>query len=167
VFEDLKIKAMTASARGTAQAPGKRVAQKAGLNRSILDSAWGLAKTLTHYKARRHGKLCLAVAPHFSSQTCALCQHTHSDNRPSQSMFFCQHCEHTDNADINASRVTAQRGAAAVLAGEVVFKERKIAIKRTGRGGTPRTGGVKAAYVRGDRCQPSGGKPLDASVAET
>ena len=129
VFEDLKIKAMTTSARGTAQVPGKRVAQKTGLNRSILDSAWGLTKTFTHYKARRHGKLCLAVAPHFSSQTCALCQHTHSDNRPSQSMFICQHCEHTDNADINASRVTAQRGVTAVLAGEVVFKK-KIAIKR-------------------------------------
>ena len=40
-LEDLKIKNMAASAAGTAQAPGKNVRAKAGLNRSILDAAWG------------------------------------------------------------------------------------------------------------------------------
>lgn len=42
VFEALKVKSMTASAAGTEEAPGKRVAQKRGLNRAILGSAWGL-----------------------------------------------------------------------------------------------------------------------------
>ena len=40
--EDLKIKNMTASAKGTVEEPGSRVAQKSGLNRSILDQGWGI-----------------------------------------------------------------------------------------------------------------------------
>ena len=42
VREDLKIKNMTASAKGTAEEPGSRVKQKSGLNRAILDQGWGL-----------------------------------------------------------------------------------------------------------------------------
>jgi len=40
-IEDLRIKNMTAGARGTLDEPGHNVAQKAGLNRSILDQSWG------------------------------------------------------------------------------------------------------------------------------
>ncbi len=40
--EDLKIKNMTASAKGTVEEPGSRVAQKSGLNRCILDQGWGI-----------------------------------------------------------------------------------------------------------------------------
>ena len=40
--EDLKIGYMTRSAKGTIAAPGKNVRQKAGLNRAILRSGWGL-----------------------------------------------------------------------------------------------------------------------------
>jgi len=39
--EDLRVKHMTASAQGTVEQPGRHVRQKAGLNRSILDKAWG------------------------------------------------------------------------------------------------------------------------------
>ena len=39
--EDLNIKNMTRSVRGTAAQPGKNVAAKAGLNREISRSAWG------------------------------------------------------------------------------------------------------------------------------
>ena len=42
VREDLKIKNMTASAKGTAEEPGTHVKQKSGLNRAILDQGWGL-----------------------------------------------------------------------------------------------------------------------------
>ena len=38
-MEDLTVKNMTASAKGTAEQPGRNVAQKAGLNREILDTA--------------------------------------------------------------------------------------------------------------------------------
>ena len=40
--ENLKIKNMTASAKGTVEESGSRVAQKSGLNRSILDQGWGI-----------------------------------------------------------------------------------------------------------------------------
>ena len=39
--EDLKVKNMTASVKGTVEEPGTRVAQKRGLNRLILDQGWG------------------------------------------------------------------------------------------------------------------------------
>lgn len=39
VLENLKVRNMTASARGTAERPGRKVRQKAGLNRAILDSS--------------------------------------------------------------------------------------------------------------------------------
>jgi len=39
--ESLRIRNMSRSASGTVEAPGTNVAQKAGLNRSILDAGWG------------------------------------------------------------------------------------------------------------------------------
>ena len=40
-IEDLDVRAMTRSARGTAAQPGRNVRQKAGLNRAILANGWG------------------------------------------------------------------------------------------------------------------------------
>src|ERR1039457_448507 len=40
--ENLKVKNMTRSARGTRENPGRNVRAKAGLNRGILGSGWGL-----------------------------------------------------------------------------------------------------------------------------
>lgn len=127
VWEDLKIKNMTASAKGTAEAPGKRVRQKAGLNRSILASAWSQAKTYTAYKARRNHKLSISVTPYRSSQDCSFCGCTHPDNRQSQSRFVCQDCGTIENADRNASRNVARRGVDLILSGEWSPKERKRA----------------------------------------
>jgi putative transposase len=39
VTEDQSIDNMTASAKGTAEKPGRNIKQKAGLNRAILDTA--------------------------------------------------------------------------------------------------------------------------------
>jgi putative transposase len=41
-IEDLRIRSMTRSAHGTPARPGRRIRQKAGLNRGILASGWGL-----------------------------------------------------------------------------------------------------------------------------
>ncbi|XVQ86323.1 RNA-guided endonuclease InsQ/TnpB family protein [Microbispora siamensis] len=41
VHEDLRIANMTRSAAGTIEQPGRNVAAKSGLNRSILDAGWG------------------------------------------------------------------------------------------------------------------------------
>ena len=125
VVEDLKIRSMTSSAAGTAAEPGNRVRQKAGLNRAILGSAWGEFARCLQYKALEAGKLVVQVPPHHSSQECSQCGHTHADNRIDQSRFVCQRCGHTENADLNAARVLASRGAKAVSSGSYTLRKRK------------------------------------------
>ena len=49
VVEDLKIRNMTKSARGTKGSPGRKVRQKSGLNRSILSQGWGTFLSLLEY----------------------------------------------------------------------------------------------------------------------
>ena len=55
VTEKLTVRNMTGSARGTAEAPGRNVAQKAGLNRSILDTAPAAFLNMLRYKAAEAG----------------------------------------------------------------------------------------------------------------
>jgi len=45
-------------------------AAKAGLNKAILESAWGKIKLFTVYKAGRANKLVIAVPPQGTSQEC-------------------------------------------------------------------------------------------------
>ena len=129
-IENLLIKNMTASAKGNVDNPGKRVAQKSGLNRSILGAAWGQVGVYLTYKARRKGKLVVKVAPHHSSQECSDCGHTHSDNRQMQSLFICQACGFTANADYNAALVIKKRAIALVLSEEFTGKVNKKTITR-------------------------------------
>lgn len=53
--EALAVRGMTASARGTVEAPDRNVAQKAGLNRSILDTAPAAFLNMLRYKAEEAG----------------------------------------------------------------------------------------------------------------
>ena len=103
--EDLRIANMTRSARGTLKAPGRGVAAKSGLNRSIHDAGWGQLVNLLTYKAEGAGrKLVRVPAPH-TSQTCAACGATHPDNRPDRDHFTCTTCGHTAHPDANAAQV--------------------------------------------------------------
>jgi putative transposase len=102
--EDLAVKSMTASAAGTADAPGKRVRQKAGLNRTILRNGWSMAKSMLEYKAAWSGVMLVAVPSAYTSQACSACCHTAAENRKSQALFACVTCGHTENADRNAAK---------------------------------------------------------------
>ena len=103
-LEDLRVQAMSASARGTADAPGRNVRQKAGLNRGILDAAWGeFARQLT-YKLQWRGGRVILVDPAYTSRTCRLCGHEAADNRRTQALFSCVACGHTDHADVHAAK---------------------------------------------------------------
>ena len=53
--EELEVKNMTASAKGTAENPGKNVRQKASLNREILDTSPGMMISMLRCKAARAG----------------------------------------------------------------------------------------------------------------
>jgi putative transposase len=98
--EDLNIRAMTRSGRGTLEEPGRRVRQKAGLNRGILASGWGLLVRRLEDKAPGRVE---KIAPAYTSQTCAACGHCAPGNRESQAVFECVACGHTAHADINAA----------------------------------------------------------------
>jgi transposase len=99
--EDLKISGMTRTAKGTLDAPGRNVRQKAGLNRGILASGWGLlVERLEHKAPGRVQK----INPRYTSQTCNACGHRAAGSRQSQSRFRCVACGHQAHADVNAAR---------------------------------------------------------------
>ncbi len=53
--EQLAPKTMSRSAKGTVDAPGRRVRQKAGLNREILSAGFGMVHPMLAYKAEEAG----------------------------------------------------------------------------------------------------------------
>ncbi|MFI7452018.1 RNA-guided endonuclease InsQ/TnpB family protein [Nonomuraea sp. NPDC049714] len=101
--EDLRITSMTRSASGTLQAPGRNVAAKSGLNRSILDAGWGVFLTILSHKAESAGRELIAVNPAGTSRRCAECGHCAKENRVSQAEFACTACGHAAHADVNAA----------------------------------------------------------------
>ena len=102
--ENLKVRAMTASAAGTIEAPGRNVAAKRGLNRVILQQRWGtIVRRLDEKVAARGGQLVRVPAPN-TSRRCHPCGHTSAANRETRAVFRCEACGHTDCADANAAR---------------------------------------------------------------
>ena len=99
VVEDLKVKNMMASAKGTIENPGKNVRQKAGLNRAMLDTAFGEIRRTLEYKCGR----AIEVNPAYTSQTCSHCGHAEKENRKTQARFLCVSCGFASNADTNAA----------------------------------------------------------------
>ena len=99
--EQLNVKGMTAKAKN-----GKRKAQKAGRNRSILEVGFGMIGQMLSYK--------LAEAEGFyvesptrtlkPTQRCAKCWELTSKTLADR-MHICSHCSHTENRDINAAQV--------------------------------------------------------------
>jgi transposase len=99
--EDLKIASMTRSAKGTTETPGKNVKAKAGLNREIGKSGWGLLVRRLEDKAPGRVE---KVPPAYTSQRCSACGHGDRKSRASQAVFRCTACGYTLNADLNAAR---------------------------------------------------------------
>ncbi|WP_342745298.1 transposase, partial [Streptomyces colonosanans] len=104
--EDLTITNMTRSAKGTVDSPGTNVAQKAGLNRSILQESWGRMRRMLAYKLERHGGTLAAIPARHTSQRCHACGFITPGNRESQALFVCKNhrCGWTGNADFNAAQ---------------------------------------------------------------
>ncbi|GAA3976035.1 hypothetical protein GCM10022384_27700 [Streptomyces marokkonensis] len=103
-FEKLNVKTMTASARGTAEQPGKQVGQKAGLNRAILAQGCGLLRRRTGEKVPGRGE---DVPAPYTSLRCSACGWIEKDSRKSQADFACVSCGFTCNADENAAHNVA------------------------------------------------------------
>ena len=99
-MENLKLKNMTKSAKGTVEDPGRNVKQKSGLNRSLARVApYGMRMAILWALFKAGGRLILAD-PKYTSQTCPKCGYTSSSNRPTQAHFGCQLCGYTENADV-------------------------------------------------------------------
>ncbi|MFM7331254.1 MAG: RNA-guided endonuclease InsQ/TnpB family protein [Brachymonas sp.] len=122
-IEDLQVKSMSGSAKGTASEPGKNVAAKRGLNKSILDQGWFEFRRQLEYKLNWSGGMLLAVPAHHTSQTCPHCGHVSKDNRKTQSLFLCVACGHTGNADHIAAINILERGHRLLACGEGVRRE--------------------------------------------
>jgi putative transposase len=98
--ENLDVQGMTRSARGTAGAPGRNVRAKAGLNRGILRSGWGLLVRRLEEKATGRVE---KIKPALTSQRCSACGQVDRDSRESQAVFRCTACGFACNADVNAA----------------------------------------------------------------
>ena len=97
--EDLHVRNMTRSASGTADAPGRNVRAKSGLNKAILDQGWGEFRRQLEYKTAWRGGFFVAVAPQNTSRTCPCCGQVSADTRKTQARFACVKCGHEAHAD--------------------------------------------------------------------
>lgn len=148
-IEDLRVAAMSASARGDAQKPGKNVRQKAGLNRAILDAAWGEFRRQLEYKTSALGGAAVQVDPAYTSRTCRMCEHESADNRKTQGVFACLACGHTEHADVHAAKNILAAGHAAWTSG--------ASARSDACGGVVR----RAAFVRTKRAAPVKQEPSE------
>lgn len=102
--ENLKIKNMSKSSKGTKIKPGKNVKSKQGLNRSILRQGWGMFLTFLAYKLKYNYNVeLMKFNPKNTSRKCSRCGHIHKNNRKSQAVFLCVKCGFKCNADKNSS----------------------------------------------------------------
>lgn len=104
VLEDLSTRNMTASAKGTIERPGSRVAQKSGLNKAILDKGWYGLELAVDNAARYTGSKIIKVPAAYTSQTCSACRAVDAASRESQARFACTSCGHVEHADVNAAK---------------------------------------------------------------
>ena len=117
-IEDLQVRNMSGSAKGTSEHPGKRVRQKCGLNRAILDQGWREFRRQLEYKMAWSGGTLVAVPPHHTSQTCPTCGHVSKDNRQTQAVFRCLECGYENHADVVGAINILERGCRLLACGE-------------------------------------------------
>jgi putative transposase len=118
-IEDLQVRNMSRSSKGTIEQPGKKVSQKSGLNRAILDQGWGEFRRQLGYKMAWNGGMFLAVPPHHTSQTCPTCRHISKDNRQTQAKFLCVECGYKNHADVVGAINIVERGHRLLACGEM------------------------------------------------
>jgi putative transposase len=166
-FEDLSVKNMTASAKGTVDNPGKNVKQKAGLNRVILDKSWGAVRTRSEQKLSRAGGAAPRVPAAYTSRKCPECHWIDGESRVSRGLFVCTSCGHAGHADVNAAKNILERalgeGAQAtvdalILAGGTpVAASREGARERQGRASpTAETSGSRHVLEAGIKTEDQG-----------
>ena len=125
-IEDLQVRNMSRSSKGSNEQHGKRVKQKSGLNRAILDQGWGEFRRQLDYKVSWNGGILLAVPPHNTSRTCPCCGHVSKDNRQTQAKFLCVDCGYENHADVVGAINVLERGYRLLACGESVQSGRSM-----------------------------------------
>ena len=115
-LEKLDLRAMTRSAKGTKEQPGRNVRSKSGLNRAMLDAGFGILARLIRGKAEYAAREVIAVEARFSSQTCGRCRHVAARSRRRR-RFACVSCGFTTHADVNAALEIRRRAQSARTSG--------------------------------------------------
>jgi len=115
--EQLNVKSMTAKPK-----KGKRKAQKAGLNRSILEVGFGIIGKMLQYKLAEASGLYIESPARTlkPTQRCAKCWEL-TPKTLADRVHVCSNpnCQHTEDRDVNAAQVnlTWAKGAGTVLSG--------------------------------------------------
>jgi putative transposase len=95
-IEDLQVQNMSKRAV-------KKVVQKSGLNRSILNASPFELRRQLEYKTLWKGGMLVPTPPQNTSRTCPIseggCGHVSAENRKSQAKFVCVKCGFSANAD--------------------------------------------------------------------
>lgn len=119
--ETLAVKNMSRSAKGTIGAPGRKVKQKSGLNRSILDASWSEFIRMLEYKSTWYGRTLIGIDRWYpSSKRCSDCGFVRSKMPLSVREWSCPECGVIHDRDINAARNILAAGQAVSALGESV-----------------------------------------------
>ncbi|VWD30776.1 DNA-cytosine methyltransferase [Burkholderia lata] len=125
-IEDLQVSNMSRSAAGSADAPGKNVRAKSGLNKAILDQGWFEFRRQLDYKLTWHGGWLIAVPSANTSRTCPICKYVSTDNRQTQAAFRCVGCGYENHADVVGAINILARGHRVAACGEPVQSGRSV-----------------------------------------
>ena len=153
--EKLQVKNMKGSARGTMENPGRNVAAKRGLNRTLADIRPGSLSRTLERRCEKTGTPFAAVDARHTSQRCSRCGYTDRENRKSQAEFLCLKCRYAANADYNAARNVLFRGAMIYVCCMLMIRYAEAGAKqRCGRKGVPSLADSLMLTT------PDGGQPL-------
>lgn len=120
-IETLAVKNMSRTAKGTEEKPGRKVKQKSGLNKSILDASWSEFIRQLEYKAAWYGRTIIGIDRWYpSSKRCSDCGYVVQTMKLSTREWCCPSCGSVHDRDINAARNILAAGLAVSALGEAV-----------------------------------------------
>ncbi|MCP4104761.1 MAG: transposase [Desulfobacteraceae bacterium] len=95
------------------------------MNRLLKASKIGYASDKLKEKLDLNRIRYATVPAAYSSQECSRCGYVDKKNRPAQEIFKCRFCNHSENADVNASRNIAKRFGDAEVKGVTDYRKLK------------------------------------------
>lgn len=133
-IEDLAVKNMSRSAKGTPEDPGKNVKAKAGLNREIVRSGFGSLRTMLEYKAKQKGRNVVVVDRWLaSSKNCSNCGEQYKELKDKRK-WTCTNCGTEHDRDVNAAKNILDAG---IKASSDVYTEYSRGAEKKGRNKKP------------------------------